>query len=90
VACVAIVIVCSVGKELKSAKGEVQEHHFKHHEITNCNASFESILHLTAKMILLRNKSFNTSQKGRLTLEAELEKVDGRCRLSNFLLYGLN
>jgi|GEM_PF-1118345 len=82
--CNCICLECN--KELKSAKGEVQEHHFKHHEPSNCNASFESVLHLTAKKILSSNRSFNSGSKGVVPyLQAELEKVDGLYRYDVYL-----
>ncbi|WP_316827839.1 hypothetical protein [Pedobacter miscanthi] len=74
------------GKAIKAAKGQVQEHHFKHHELSDCTASFESVLHLTAKKIIQNGCLFNTGANGVISYSAsELEKVDGVYRYDAFI-----
>jgi len=82
--CDCICIQC--GKELKAAKGDIQEHHFKHHEQSDCKASFESVLHLTAKNIIRKGNSFHTGEKGIFQyFSTELERVCGGYRYDAYI-----
>jgi hypothetical protein len=42
----------SCGKRLIAKKGQIRQHHFAHHEATDCQGAAESALHLLAKELL--------------------------------------
>lgn len=51
-------VCASCGKRLIAKKGPVRQHHFAHHEVTNCQGAAESALHILAKELLAELTTF--------------------------------
>lgn len=49
-ACECLCVRC--GKRLIARKGNVRQHHFAHHELSDCRGASESVLHLLAKELI--------------------------------------